>query len=321
MKTKSKLPIWTCALFFTSLLVSCEDIIEEDITDDYVQVSYPQNGQTISSNVVNFQWQELDGADDYRVQIFESGMGMTLDSLVSGSNFTYPMNPGSYQWRIRGENSAYVSQYTFNFSFSVILTSDLTNQQVILSSPSENLYTNNPSVILNWSSLAAAETYDFELVNVGNGSVVNQQNGLTSTSLTLNSTILVSDAQYRWKVRAKNSTTQTQYSSRVFYLDRSNPNTATLLTPADQATYSSGQQANFTWSMPSDVGMVQSAISYVIEFSQSANFDTIMQTSELTTLSFQQVFPTTGDYYWRVRAKDVAGNIGLNSPIYKFTVN
>jgi hypothetical protein len=93
----------------------------------------------VSSNVVNFQWNELDGADKYRIQVFNSTSGIVVDSLVTQTNFSSPIEAGSYQWRVRGENSAYESNYTFNINFSVIQTSDLTNQQVILSSPSNNL--------------------------------------------------------------------------------------------------------------------------------------------------------------------------------------
>ena len=229
---------------------------------------------------------------------------------------------GNYQWRIRGENSAYNSNYTFNNNFSVFQTSDLTSQQVILSNPSDNFYTNNTSLILNWASLTAAQTYNFELINVTNSeSIVSQQNNLTTTSVTLNSTLLTSDAEYRWKVKGVNSSSETAFSFRKFYLDRSNPNTPINSSPVNNSTQTQSQQINFNWSMPADVGTIQSTISYVIEFSNDINFTSILQTSDVTTTTFQQSFSTTGDYYWRVRAKDLAGNVGINSTVFKFTVN
>lgn len=302
-------------------LYSCEDIIEKDITDDTVQIISPQNNQDIYSNVVDFQWNELDGAEKYRVQVYSSS-SIVLDSLVSQTNLSYPLSQGDYQWRIRAENFAYNSNYTFNLNFSVFLTSDLTNQQVILSNPADNFYTNNASVILNWQSLAAAQSYSFELINVTNSeSIVNQQSNLLATSLTLNSTILNADAQYKWKIKGVNSTSQTLFSSRNFYLDRSNPNTPTNTLPINDATFTINQQINFLWGIPADVGTIQSNVSYVIEFSNSINFTSILQSSNAASTNFQQSFATTGDYYWRVKAKDLAGNIGLYSLPFKFTVN
>lgn len=303
-------------------LVACEDILEKNITNDTVQIIYPQNSQVIYSNVVDFQWNALNGAKKYRLQVYAASSNMVLDSLVTQTHFSFPLGEGNYQWRVRGENYAYTSNYTFNNSFSVIQSTDLTNQQVILSNPTDNFYTNNPALILNWQGLSAATSYNFELENVTNGaSIVNQQSGLTSTSITLNSTILPTDAQYKWKIKGINSTSATAFSSRNFYLDRTNPNTPVATLPINNATQTLNQSINFTWTIPADVGTIQSTVSYSIEFSNDINFTTVLQTSSSTTTSFQQSFTATGDYYWRIKAKDLAGNTGVYSTPFKFTVN
>lgn len=304
------------------LFISCEDILEEDISNDVVQMIFPLNNQEIYSNIVHFQWQELDGADKYRIQIFNTNAGVEIDSLVTTTNFNYPMAQGDYQWRVRGENSAYQSNYTFNTNFSVFETDDLTSQQVVLTSPTDNFYTNNTSLILNWQALNAADSYSFELVNVTNGqTIVNQQTGLTITSLTLSNSILQTNAQYQWKIKAINTTSQSVYSSRNFYLDTNAPNTPTNLMPTNNTSVNANQQVDFTWSIPEDYGAIQSSISYTIEFSTTIGFASILQSSDITSTSFQTTFVTTGDYYWRVKAKDVAGNVSLASNIFKFTVN
>lgn len=321
MKTINKIILMLSLVSLTSLC-SCEDILEDDISNDTVQIISPQNNQDIYSNVVNFQWQELSGADKYRLQVYNDASSMILDSLVSQTHFSYAINVGNYQWRIRGENSAYSSNYTFNNNFSVFQTTDLSTQQVILSNPSDAFYTNNASLILTWGSLAAAQTYNFELINVTNSeSIVSQQNNLTSTSVTLNNTLLTSDAEYRWKVKGVNNSSETPFSFRKFYLDRSNPNTPINVSPLNNSTQTQSQQITFNWSIPADVGIIQSTLSYVIEFSNDINFTSIFQTSDVTTTTFQQSFATIGDYYWRVRAKDLAGNVGVNSTVFKFTVN
>lgn len=70
---------------------ACEDILEEDISGDMVQISYPFNNAVIESNIVSFQWGALGGADSYRIQIYRDNAAMALDSLVSSTNFSYPL--------------------------------------------------------------------------------------------------------------------------------------------------------------------------------------------------------------------------------------
>ena len=98
MKTINKIIVLLSLVSLTSLC-SCEDILQDDISNDTVQIGYPQNNQSIYSNVVDFQWQELHGADKYRLQVYNAASSMILDSLVSQTHFSYPISVGNYQWR------------------------------------------------------------------------------------------------------------------------------------------------------------------------------------------------------------------------------
>lgn len=321
MKTISKIIFITCAC--SALFYSCDDILEDDITDDVVQLTYPLNDEIIESNVANFQWTELDGADKYRVQVFTPNQNMVVDSLVAQTSFTYSLNPGNYQWRVRGENFAYTSAYSYTASFSMVASDDLTNQQVVLSNPSTNIYTNNASITFNWESLAAADTYTFQLINISDGETLyNEQTGLTSNSVTLNSTVISEDGQYQWKVKAVNTEGSTPFSSRTFFLDKTVPGAPVNSQPATNTIQDINEQLNFSWNAPVDNGVVQSAVTYTIEFSTEVSFTSIFaQQTNLSTTTFQQTFTIAGDYYWRVRAKDAAGNTGSNSTPFKITVN
>lgn len=318
MKTKNRL----LSLLVLLSLCSCDDVFEEDITNDMVQVISPQNNQQIYSNVVNFQWNELDGADKYRLQIYNNTSTMVIDSLVTNTSVSFPLLQGAYQWRIRGENSAYVSNYTFNNNFAVFETDDLTNQQVLLTSPEDGFYTRLSTLVLDWEDLNAADTYNFELINITDGNViVNQQTGLTNSSLTLTPSNLSTDAEYRWRVKALNSDSETLFFSKKFYRDTNIPNTPVNQLPANNSTQTINQQLNFSWTIPDDYGAIQSPITYTIEFANNVNFSPVIQSSEVTQATFQSSFATAGEYYWRVRAKDKATNTGSYSSPFKFTIN
>jgi hypothetical protein len=302
-------------------LFSCDDILEKDITDELVQVIYPINSQEITSNVVNFQWNPVKGANDYRVQVFASNSSIVLDSLVPAKNFTYPLSPGDYQWRVRAENYAYTSAYSLNNTFKVIQSNDLSTQQVILSFPSDNFYSKDANIILSWETISVAEKYSYDIVNNITNEVKGQNADMTTTSITLNNTILNQDGEYKWRVKAKNTTSETPYSSRILYLDTVLPNQPTNQLPANNSIQIVNQQLNFSWSIPSDSGTVQSPITYTIEFSNTVSFSSILESSNVTSNTYQQSFSSVGDYYWRVKAKDKAGNIGISSSPFKFTIN
>lgn len=318
MKAISKVLLgFLCLTFY-----NCEDILEEDISDDIVFTIYPTEDLIIESNVVNFQWNTLEGADDYRLQIFNTSQVKLVDTLIARTQITIPLSEGNYLWRVRGENSAYQSTYSLPVSFVVNESEDLASQQVILSSPVNNFMTNSNSFTLSWNSLSAADYYNFQLINnTLGGTIVFQQNNILNNTLTLNSTILSQDGNYTWKIKGVNGVSETVFSSRDFSLDTTLPNQPVNGLPANNSIQTINQNINFNWSIGADSGVIQSSISYRIEISNNINFTTILQASNISTNSFQQLFNSTGDYYWRVRAVDAAGNNGPFSNAFKFTIN
>lgn len=319
MKTINKL----CFALLLILVYSCDDIIEEDITDDNITVQYPLNNQQIESNVVNFQWQELKGADDYRVQVYSTNQNMMLDTLVNKTSFTYALNPGTYQWRVRGENFAYETPYTFPMSFTLITTDDLTNQQVVLLYPGAGAYTKLNSLTFSWTDVTAASHYNYQLIDVTNGNaLIHEVSEITGTSYTLPTGIITQDAQYTWKVKAMNTEndTETPYASRNFYVDTTAPNIPLNTTPLNNAELPVNDAVDFGWTVASDSGPVTSSISYSIQIAQDLNFATIINTGNSNSPSYQYTFTLAGTYYWRIRATDQAGNVSSYSAPYKITI-
>jgi hypothetical protein len=317
MKTINKIMIIALAI----LTYSCDEILEEDISNETIQIISPLKDAIIESNVVNFKWNSLEGADNYRIQVFESNQVLVLDSLTTKTNLTLPLKEGSYIWRVRAENFAYESIYSFPSDFSTSIPTDLTNQQVILSSPENEKFLNFINVSLNWEILDNATTYSVIVVNTSTGQEIYSKPELTNTSVTLDVDNLT-EGSYEWRVKAKNENSETKkYSARKFNIDITNPNQPKNILPADNSTQSANTDITYTWSIANDIGDSKSPVSYIIEFATDANFNSIEQTLESNSLSLQQKISTAGIYYWRVRAKDQAGNIGINSTGFKFTVN
>lgn len=309
--------IFLCLIFLS--IISCDDILEEDISNDTIQMITPIQGAIIEGNTVQFSWQNLNGADNYRIQVLNSNQSYALDSLVSTNNFVYTLNPGSYQWRVKGENFAYETQYTFPVGFTVEASDNLSNQTVILLTPSNNIYTNNTNIILTWNSLNAADYYNLDLIKLFNGQeTVFQQTNILPTSFNVPSSTFTEDAEYKWKVKALNSTSESPFSERSIYVDRATPNQPALVSPNDQATVTN--VVTFNWVNGTDTGNVQSTITNTIEISSDINFSALINTSNTVNNSYQYTFSSSGSYYWRVKSSDAASNVSDFSNVRSITI-
>lgn len=290
------------------IALACDDILEKDISNDTVRVISPIKGTIVEGNTVQFSWEHLEGADDYRIQIIKSNQVYEVDSVVTTNTFKYTLNPGQYQWRIRGENFAYTTAYVFPIDFKTVASDDLSNQSVSLQTPSENFYTNNKNLICSWNAVENAESYNFILIKkLGGEQTVFQQEGITTVSHSFNETTLDEDAEYVWKVKAVNTTTETSFAERSFFIDTAIPGQPSLSLPADEETIAPST-ITFNWTNGADSGNIQSAITNTLEISTDVNFNTITHSASTVNNSIQYEFISDNTYYWRVKAVDAANN-------------
>ncbi len=103
------------------LISSCEEIVnEENISNDTVQLLAPSNDAVLATKQkITFNWEALGGTSSYKLQIatpnFISATQIQLDTLVSRTDFTIDsLVAKSYEWRVKGLNSAYETVYSVN---------------------------------------------------------------------------------------------------------------------------------------------------------------------------------------------------------------
>lgn len=301
------------------IFIACDEIFEEDITNDVISVLYPTDGVTVETNIVSFQWVNMAGANTYRIQIINDIQSIVIDSLVNDNSFYLSLLSDDYTWRVRGENDAYVSTYNFPTSFKVDIAKDLTNLVILLDNPSANIYTNSSTIIYAWYPLANATNYDFELVkSLGGNSVIYQEYDLISTSITLQSDLYSEDAEYKWKVKGTNDNSQTIFSERSFFLDRISPNQPILNSPVIDGIGSN--PITFNWSLGVDIGNIQSVVTSTFQIADDNSFNNIIYTNDNAGETQQFQFNSLGDYYWRVKAFDAVGNESDFSDSRKITV-
>jgi len=297
------------------LFSSCNAIFEKDITDKDLTLVLPVNGQVYSTNQVNFKWEELEGATDYRIEIvspnYANIQSFILDTLVSGDTYSYILSPGNYEFQIRAENSAYKSNFVGPFSITIDSVSDLSNQLVQLLLPQSDFYTNSTSINCSWQNLYAADKYEFQLrsgLDFNNSNSTSHiMTDIYSTNYTIPSNVL-QEGKFSWGIKAHNQNSSSDFSVLNFIIDLTDPVDVDLLLPIDNDSPTL-QTVVFKWGRGTDPGTVHSPVTTTIEISSDINFlNTIVYQNNITTDSLEHTFSTAGDYWWRVLANDEAGN-------------
>lgn len=109
-------------LFLTlTVFISCDDIVEvPDISNQTITVLAPTDESTLTINDVNFSWNNVEDAENYRLQIatpsFENATQIVLDTTIAVTSYTKLLEAGIYEWRVRAENTEYQTNYsTQNF--------------------------------------------------------------------------------------------------------------------------------------------------------------------------------------------------------------
>lgn len=296
--------------------ISCEDIIfEQDISEYKLNILAPYSGASVVSGYISFNWEPVTDADKYQIQIaipnFENAIQIVLDSSISNTSFTKQLLANNYEWRVRALNSAFETSY-FTNTLIVTEAEDFVDKEVELISPINNLISNQTTHNLSWKSVEGATEYRLQVLQQNNSGNVEHDEVVSLTSMEY--TFL--DGNYTWQVRAQNDTQNTLYFSRSLTVDTAQPNMATLLTPVDKATESSGK-ISFSWEREDIMGSVE--------------FDSIYVYSdiELKTLIFKDQSTNkqndkdlaAGSYYWYVQSFDEAGNQSSNSSISNFDLN
>jgi hypothetical protein len=275
------------------LLVSCNDIFEEDLTDDIVALTLPVNGAITTTQATSFLWSEVAGATSYNLEVVTpSFFGLTSyihDTTVTSNSITLTMYPGIYQWRVRAENFGSSTSYSSMFDLVIDTTSDLSVQTVTLNGP-VNSATNSNTVDFNWTDMAAATSYQLQLYSgptFGSGTLI-MDSIVTSNTL---AGYIISEGEYAWGVKAINLVpSETAYSAAYFEVDRVAPNEVTLTDP--------------------DASIIAT----------DSTFTSIFKTLGTSSGGQSDLIPIPAVYYWRVKTYDAATNQSGYSDFKSFEI-
>jgi hypothetical protein len=200
----------------------------------------------------------------------------------------------TYYWRVRARHSADTLAWSSVWHFTV------TNNPILLSSPSNNSINQPINVTLNWNSLNGIYYYDYQLDTTPTfNSPILISTSRTSSDNYVNTSNLLFGTTYYWRVRARHSADTTQWSATW--------NFTTILTQPTLSSPSNGvvnQDPNVTlyWNFFSGISY------YDYELDTTPNFNSPILLSDSCIGSSSSVSTSNllfgKTYYWRMRARN-----------------
>ncbi len=184
----------------------------------------PNNNIITEEYLVEFRWEPAEVADaslSYTLEMYKvennSDVQMTSKTTRQKNlNYNFTQS-GKYKWRvfatdIAGNVSA-ESEYRF---FEIKNITNLSGVHISLMSPADNLSTQQTDITFWWEEVSMAEKYIFQLVSPSFSSVERLVKSVEQTGNQIQ--ISLTPGIYQWRVKAKNSSSETIYIQRSFVI-------------------------------------------------------------------------------------------------------
>lgn len=299
-------------------LYACSDFWEEPLNGKKLSLIAPADSVKSSNYLQTFWWEKVRDANAYRLQIvqttFDHPEELLLDTLVNDDKFTFTLAPGTYQWRVRAENSSSFGLYSVRNL--IIYEASLTKQQVQIKSPANGVSFNTADFICSWYPLYGSTSYRVQIDS-------RDRNFADEGKLLANELVsrdvfsykIDTDGKYIWRVSAVNDSTQSKWSmTRDFEYDKTPPEVVVLRSPVNAQMVSS--PVSLSW----------------VSQTEAKKYQVMVMNIDSTTYSTKYPFTVSSSSYsftegivgkrllWKVRAVDAAGNLGAYSMVRNFTV-
>ena len=290
----------------------------------------PYNGENVGTSTPTFEWESADGASWYGIQIDnDSDFSSPLydnENVGNTTVFTLPaenaLPDGVYYWRAYAENQDGATESDQSYRFRV---DTLSPEPPSLLWPANNDNINDNSPNLDWDAppenslpllfhvQVSSNQYDWNPPYLVENQIVTDDNFQCSE---------LQDNVYYWRVRARdNAGNWGNFPPyRSFRVDTVPPPAPTLLSPSSGAMLGS-LTVQLEWSTVTDTG--SGVANYWIQVdTESAFTPPLIENLLVADSSCTITLPDSGQYYWRVRAIDHAGNKSDTwSPLGDFTVH
>ncbi len=269
----------------------------------------PANGSFSTDTTPLLRWSAVTGATGYTLQIADNAnfTGATSYPLGLVTSYTLPdLAPHEYFWRLQVQPAADPAAWTPGWSFTITASIPVA---LVPGLPAANSRTADPTPAFSWGTVSDAVSYEFQLDEVS--TFASPRLDVTQSTASFTPADNLPDGRYYWRVRAFNdvATAGLWSAARLVIIDTAAPR---LLSPADQSG-TTLTTATLKWSASATAALYRIWIDDDPLFGSYTEFTT-------TTLTQVVTLPGPGVYHWRVRFEDAAGNPGVWSAAWQFSV-
>lgn len=305
-------------LSFSALitLYACNAFIEPALNDAEVQLISPPDNIESQNYVQTFWWEKVDGASRYNIQIvspgFDSVATLVADTNITSNKFTVSLSPGSYQWRVRAENSGTVSPYSMR-SFTVD-TAGLASQQVVITTPPNATFF-GAKILLDWQPLFGASQYQVQIdTSLGAFAeeflIENERINVPTSNFFKN--FGRTTGSFIWRLRAMNAQDTTSFTPPSNFVINNTPPVITA--PVN----TSPSNVTLRWDP------LPGATLYDVHIKKQTNGSRTVFTGfpkQISTTSHNFTAIVGDTIWWTVGARDVAGNISDTTTSQKVIIS
>ncbi|MEM2251342.1 MAG: Ig-like domain-containing protein [Candidatus Hadarchaeales archaeon] len=261
---------------------------------------------------------EVDNEDTFTAPLVFTTT-LTVWSTTGTSSVITPVLPdGVYYWRVRArDNAGNEGPWSSVWRFRV---DTIAPPAPTLISPENGLKTKNTTITFVWSAVSDNSLpikYYISFSDVSNFSHENYGTWTENTSMTANN---VPDGLWYWRVKAKdNAGNEGPWSAIWCVRVDTVPPAAPILVSPTNGENTSDNTPRLTWQVPFENSL---PLSFQVQVATDNGFSNIVRTSAWVFDNYWEVSPALPDnvYYWRVKARDNAGNEGSWSSVWSFRV-
>lgn len=177
----------------------------------------------------------------------------------------------------------------------ILIVPDLSNEEVVLVAPGNNVVLSSSGVTLSWNTVKDADRYQLQIATPNFDAP--QQLILDTLVLKNSFTKQLNIGKYEWRVKGLNSAYGTSYTKRAFEIlnnDDFQKNTVVLLTPPNNTITKTAVQ-KLSWDA------IIGATSYQLQILDENNTVVKEQSTATTLINFTF---DEGKYNWKVRASN-----------------
>ncbi len=201
----------TLIVLLPLITIYCTDDNEQIKSLTVPQLVSPENGITLASTTVTFEWTVVKNAEGYELEIATNANFTSVIESRTGIKTTSIEEEGlafqtTYFWRVRAYRKQLISDWS---ATSQLTIAPIPTPLPLL--PASNSVLKTLQVSLEWSLVEQADSYTLQVsADEGFGSVLIEETGLSGTSVIIETTTWFED--YFWRVRAENGGQSSSWS-------------------------------------------------------------------------------------------------------------